>query len=197
MRLLTLIGTGGTGKTRLALQLAANMLDRFPGGAAFVLLTPVRDWELVVPTIAQTLGLREQPGESALETLGEYLRDKRLLLVLDNFEQVLPAAPALSSLLAEAPGLKLLATSRSPLHLSGEHAYRVPQLALPTRSSCSSSEPRPRPRTSSSPTRTPRPSRRSAAGSRACRWRSSWPRRGCARSRPRPSCAGSTSGCRC
>ena len=131
VRLLTLIGTGGTGKTRLALQLAANTLDRFPGGAAFVLLTPVREWELVVPTIAQTLGLRDQPGESALETLGEYLRDKRLLLVLDNFEQVLPAAPALSSLLAEAPGLKLLATSRSPLHLSGEHAYRVPQLALP------------------------------------------------------------------
>ena len=130
VRLLTLIGTGGTGKTRLALQLAANMLDRFPGGAAFVLLTPIRDWELVVPAIAQALGLREQPGESALETLGEYLRDKRLLLVLDNFEQVLLAAPALSRLLAEAPGLKLLATSRSPLHLSGEHAYRVPQLAL-------------------------------------------------------------------
>ncbi len=130
VRLLTLIGTGGTGKTRLALQLAANMLDRFPGGAAFVLLTPIRDWELVVPAIAQALGLREQPGESALETLGEYLRDKRLLLVLDNFEQVLPAAPALSRLLAKAPGLKLLATSRSPLRLSGEHAYRVPQLAL-------------------------------------------------------------------
>src|SRR4051794_30669730 len=107
VRLLTLIGTGGTGKTRLALQLAASMLDRFRGGAAFVLLTPIRDPDLVVPAIAQALGLREQPGESALETLGEYLHDKQLLLVLDNFEQVLSAAPALSTLLAEAPSLKV------------------------------------------------------------------------------------------
>jgi predicted ATPase len=130
VRLLTLLGPGGTGKTRLALQLAGDLLDRFPGGAAFVFLTPVRDPELVVPAIAQTLGLREQPGESALETLLEYLRERQLLLVLDNFEQVLAAAPALSTLLAQAPGLKLLATSRSPLRLSGERAYRVPQLAL-------------------------------------------------------------------
>jgi len=130
VRLLTLLGPGGTGKTRLALQLAENLRDRFPGGAAFVFLTPVRDPDLVVPAIAQALGLREQPGESALETLVEYLRGKQLLLVLDNFEQVLAAAPALSTLLAQAPGLKLLATSRSPLRLSGERAYRVPQLAL-------------------------------------------------------------------
>ena len=83
-----------------------------------------------MPAIAQALDLRDQPGESALETLSEYLRDKEVLLVLDNFEQVLAAAPAVASLLAEAPGLKLLATSRTPLHLSGERAYRVPQLAL-------------------------------------------------------------------
>ena len=130
VRLLTLIGPGGTGKTRLALQVASGLVDELPGGAAFVSLTPVRDWELVMPAIAQALGLREQPEESALETLAEYLRDKRLLLVLDNFEQVLAAGPALSSLLAGAPGVKLLVTSRTPLRLSQEHVYRVPQLGL-------------------------------------------------------------------
>ncbi len=130
VRLLTLIGPGGTGKTRLALQLAWAADERFADGAAFVQLAPVRDPELVVPATAQALDLRDQPGESALETLSEYLRDKELLLVLDNFEQVLRAAPAVASLLAAAPGLKLLATSRTPLHLSGERAYRVPQLAL-------------------------------------------------------------------
>ena len=130
VRLLTLIGPGGTGKTRLALQLAGGASERFTDGAAFVQLAPVRDPELVVPAVAQTLGLRDQPGESALETLSDYLRGKELLLVLDNFEQVLAAAPAVATLLAEAPGLKLLATSRTPLRLSGERAYRVPQLAL-------------------------------------------------------------------
>ena len=131
VRLLTLIGTGGTGKTRLALQLAADVAERFPGGAYLVSLAPVRDWELVVPTIARTLGLREQPGEALSELLTEHLRDKELLLVLDNFEQVIPAAPALSSLLSEAPGLKLLVTSRTPLRLREERAYRVPQMGLP------------------------------------------------------------------
>ena len=130
VRLLTLIGPGGTGKTRLALQLASELVDELPGGAAFVLLTPVREAERVVPAIAQALGLRDQPDESALETLLDYLRDKRMLLVLDNFEHVLAAAPALSSLLAAAPGVKVLATSRSPLRLRQEHVYRVPQLAL-------------------------------------------------------------------
>ena len=129
VRLLTLVGPGGTGKTRLALQVAAAASERFANGAAFVQLAPVREPELVLPAIAQTLGLREQPGESALETLGEYLGNREVLLVLDNLEQVLPAAPALASLLAEAPDLKLLATSRTPLRLSGERAYRVPQLA--------------------------------------------------------------------
>jgi len=130
VRLVTLTGPGGTGKTRLALQVASGQVEAFPGGAAFVLLTPVRDWELVLPAIAQALGLREQPDESALETLTEYLRHKRLLLVLDNFEQVLAAAPGLSRLLAEAPGVKLLVTSRTPLRLSQERVYRVPQLGL-------------------------------------------------------------------
>src|SRR5207247_1194385 len=83
-------GTGGAGKTRLALRLASGAVEHFPNGAFFVSLAPVRDWELVVPSIAQTLGLREQPGETVLETLTEYVRDRRMLLLLDNFEQVLP-----------------------------------------------------------------------------------------------------------
>jgi predicted ATPase/class 3 adenylate cyclase len=131
VRLLTLLGTGGTGKTRLALQLAANVVEQFKHGVFFVSLAPVRDWELVTPTIARTLGLREQPGETVLETLTEYVRDRELLLVLDNFEQVLAAVPALAGLLSSAPRLRLLVTSRTPLRLRDERAYRVPQLDVP------------------------------------------------------------------
>jgi predicted ATPase/class 3 adenylate cyclase len=131
VRLLTLTGAGGTGKTRFALQIAAEQLEEFANGVFFVSLAPVRDWELVVPTIAQTLGLREQPGETRLETLTEYLRDKQLLLLLDNFEQVVPAAPEISGLLAAAPKLNVLVTSRTPLRLSGERTYPVPPLELP------------------------------------------------------------------
>jgi predicted ATPase/class 3 adenylate cyclase len=131
VRLLTLIGTGGTGKTRLALQLAADVVDQFKHGVFFVSLAPVRDWELVAATIARTLGLREQPGETVLETLTEYVRDRELLLVLDNFEQVLAAAPAVAGLLSSAPQLRLLVTSRTPLRLRGERVYRVPQLDVP------------------------------------------------------------------
>jgi predicted ATPase/class 3 adenylate cyclase len=131
VRLLTLIGTGGTGKTRLALQLAAEMVDQFNDGVFFVSLAPVRDWELVAATIARTLALREQPGETVLETLTEYVRDRELMLLLDNFEQVLAAAPAVAGLLTSAPGLRLLVTSRTPLRLRGERVYRVPQLDVP------------------------------------------------------------------
>jgi predicted ATPase len=131
VRVVTLTGAGGSGKTRLALQVAAEQLERFRDGVFFVSLAPVRDWELVVPTIAQTLGLREHAGETLLETLTEYVREKQLLLLLDNFEQVVAAAPALGGLLAAAPGLNLLVTSRTPLRLSGERLYAVPPLALP------------------------------------------------------------------
>jgi predicted ATPase len=106
------------------------VVEAFPNGVFFVSLAPVRDWELVAPTIARTLGLREQPGETVLETLDGYLADKELLLVLDNFEQVLAAAPAVSGLSAASPGLKLLVTSRTPLHLSGERTFPVPPLDL-------------------------------------------------------------------
>ena len=131
VRLLTLIGPGGTGKTRLALQLAADVLDRFRNGVFFVSLTPIRDWELVVPTILRTLGLREQPGETSLETLTEYLQEKELLLLLDNFEHVVAASAAVAGLLESAPDLHLLVTSRMPLGLQAERAHRVPQLAVP------------------------------------------------------------------
>jgi predicted ATPase/class 3 adenylate cyclase len=131
VRLLTLTGTGGTGKTRLALQAAADMIEEFASGVFFVSLSPITDVELVVPTVAQTLGLRELGGEPLIETLAEYLYDKRMLLVLDNFEQVVTAAPSVASLLRSVRGLKVLVTSRTPLHISGERTYEVPPLALP------------------------------------------------------------------
>ena len=131
VHLVTLNGTGGTGKTRLALQVAAELFEEFADGVFFVSLAPIHDPELVIPTIAQTLGVREQAGELLLDTVNEYVRDKQQLLLLDNFEQVSEAAAELAVLLQSAKHLKLLATSRRPLHLSGEHEYPVPPLALP------------------------------------------------------------------
>ena len=129
MRLLTLTGPGGTGKTRLALQAAAELVEDFQDGVFFVNLAPLSDPELVVPTIAQTLALKERPGETLLATLAAHLAEKQLLLLLDNFEQVAEAAPALAELVRAAASLNLLATSRAPLHLSGEREYPVPPLA--------------------------------------------------------------------
>jgi predicted ATPase/class 3 adenylate cyclase len=130
VRLLTLTGPGGAGKTRLALHVAASAVDTFDNGVFVVQLAPLRDWELVAPTIAQTLGLREQSHEAVVEALTDYLRDRRMLLVLDNLEQVIAVAPMLAGLLADARGLKVIATSRAPLRLSGEHVYAVRPLAL-------------------------------------------------------------------
>jgi predicted ATPase/class 3 adenylate cyclase len=130
VRLLTLTGPGGTGKTRLAYQLARSALEEFANGVFFVRLAPVRDWELVAPTIAQTIGLRERAGESSHTALMEYLHDRQMLLVLDNLEQVVDVAPVLAEVLASAPGLKVVATSRTPLRLSVERAYAVSPLAL-------------------------------------------------------------------
>ncbi|HEX6490014.1 MAG TPA: adenylate/guanylate cyclase domain-containing protein [Gaiellaceae bacterium] len=131
VRLLTLTGAGGTGKTRLALQVAADLIDEFANGVFFVSLAPVGAAGLVLPEIAQTLGLREQPGEPLAETLTGYLRDKQLLLLLDNFEQVVGAAPSIAALLSAAPRLTVLVTSRTPLRLSGERTHDVPPLAVP------------------------------------------------------------------
>jgi len=131
IRLLTLTGTGGTGKTRLSLEVAANLLDDFEDGAFFVELAPVSDPTFVMPTIAQTLSVREVESRPLLESLKDYLRDKQMLLVLDNFEHVTEAAPVVSDLLAAAPRLKVLATSRALLRVHGEHNHPVPPLALP------------------------------------------------------------------
>ena len=130
VRLLTLTGPGGTGKSRLAFQLARSALDDFANGVFLVRLAPVRDWELVMPTIAETIGLRERAGESSVAALTEYLHDRKLLLVLDNLEQVVDVAPVLAEVLASAPGLKIVATSRTPLRLTLERAYAVSPLAL-------------------------------------------------------------------
>jgi len=131
VRLLTLSGPGGTGKTRLGLQVTAELLDDFVDGAYFVDLAPISDPALVASTIAQTLGMKESAGQPLAERLKEYLREKHLLLLLDNFEQVLSAAPMVAELLAAAPRLKALITSREVLHLRGEKEFPVPPLELP------------------------------------------------------------------
>jgi predicted ATPase/class 3 adenylate cyclase len=131
VRLLTLSGVGGTGKTRLALQAAADMVDNFEHGVFFVPLASLSDPALVLPTIAQAFAVREAAGRPLQEQLKDYLREKQLLLVLDNFEQVIDAAPRVTDLLTAAPGLKVLVTSREVLRLSGETDYPVPPLSLP------------------------------------------------------------------
>ncbi len=131
VRLLTLTGTGGTGKTRLALQVAADLIDQFEDGVFFVALAPIRDPALLIPAVAHTLGVLEGEGKRLLEQLKDHLRNKNMLLVLDNFEQVVQAAPKVSELLTAAPQLKVLVTSRSLLQVYGEHDYQVPPLTVP------------------------------------------------------------------
>jgi predicted ATPase/transcriptional regulator with XRE-family HTH domain len=131
IRLVTLTGPGGVGKTRLGLQVAADLVDDFPDGVYFVDLAPIRDPNLVSGALAQILGVRESGGQPLLDCLKDYLCDKRMLLLLDNFEQVLDAAPLVADLLATAPQLKILVTSRERLHLRGEQEVAVQPLALP------------------------------------------------------------------
>ena len=119
VRLLTLTGPGGVGKTRLALRVAEDLNDDFADGVRFVALAPIADHTLAVPTAARTLGIKEAGGRALPELLEAHLVDKRLLLLLDNFEQVAEAAPAVAELLEACPGLKVLVTSRERLHLSG------------------------------------------------------------------------------
>ena len=130
-RLLTLTGPGGTGKTRLALRVAAGQLDRFEDGVYVVDLSATTDPRLVLSAIAASLGVHEDPSTDVLDTLARHLRDRTLLLVLDNVEQVVEAAPAVGKLVDAASGLTVLATSRMPLHLAGEHDYLVGPLPLP------------------------------------------------------------------
>ena len=131
VRLLTLSGTGGVGKTRLALQIATELLHDFANGICFVSLAPISDTNLVLPIVAQTFGLWEVGDRSPLEHLKAYLYERHLLLLLDNFEQVVAASPLLVELLQACPQVKILVTSRAVLHVSGEHEFPVPPLALP------------------------------------------------------------------
>jgi predicted ATPase len=121
VRLVTLTGPGGTGKTRLALQAAGVASDAYPDGVWWVPLAPLRDPELVLPTAAQALGAKEE--------LAPHIGDRRMLILLDNFEQVIDAGPGLSEVLSSCPRLDVLVTSREPLHLAAEQEYAVPALA--------------------------------------------------------------------
>ncbi|MEO8751708.1 MAG: tetratricopeptide repeat protein [Casimicrobiaceae bacterium] len=131
VRLLTLSGVGGTGKTRLALQAAVDLAGEFEQGVFFVPLAALSDPALVLPAIAKVFAVREIAGRPLRECLLDHLRTKQMLLVLDNFEQVIDAAPLVSELLTAAPQLKVLATSRELLHLSGETDFPVPPLSVP------------------------------------------------------------------
>ena len=133
VRLVTLIGPGGTGKTRLGVQVAAECLDFFADGVFFIPLADVVDPTRVLSQIAETLGITERGGQPLAVRLPTALREQRMLLLLDNFEQVTGAGPAISQLLAAAPGLKALVTSRAALHVYGEREYPVPPLPLPGR----------------------------------------------------------------
>jgi class 3 adenylate cyclase len=130
-RLVTFTGPGGSGKTRLALESAAASLERFGDGVFFVALAPIDDRDLVVPTIAAAVGLREAPGRPMRDRLLEHLRDRSSLLVLDNFEQIVACAPFVGELLAAAPRVHVLVTSRESLAIAGEQELPVPPLALP------------------------------------------------------------------
>ncbi len=130
VRMVTLTGPGGTGKTRLSLAVAAELLREYDDGVWWVSLGPIRDPRLVLSEIAETLGVHEG-GVSLLDAIRNSIGNRMLLLVLDNFEQVLEAAPVVGQILATAPRVKAIVTSRSPLHISGEREYAVPPLSTP------------------------------------------------------------------
>ena len=129
-RMVTLTGPGGTGKTRLSLQVASEEMDAFPDGVFFVGLAPIREPELVMPSIGKAIGVPDT-GPHPIERVADQLAGKRLLLVLDNLEQVVEAAPDIGELLKAAPGLSILASSRSALRVYGEQEYPVPPLPMP------------------------------------------------------------------
>jgi len=140
VRLLTLSGAGGTGKTRLGLQLAADLLDEFADGVFLIPLAPIIDPKLVISTVAQTLGVRDSGAQPILNALAEYLRHKQMLLFLDNFEHLSEAAPDVSRLLEMCPHITILISSREALHVRGEFEFYVPPLSLPDLSHVSTRE---------------------------------------------------------
>jgi predicted ATPase len=134
VRLITITGPGGIGKTRLAVEVAGSLVELFPGGAHYIPLSPLSDSGLIASVICQTLGVREAGVQSPLEILRKSLQDSShapMLLLMDNFEHLIGGASIVSELLAIAPNLKILVTSRSALHVYGEHEFPVPPLALP------------------------------------------------------------------
>jgi predicted ATPase/class 3 adenylate cyclase len=130
-RLLTLTGPGGTGKTRLSMQIAADVSDSFKHGVFFVPLAPISDPDLVPSAVVQAIGVQDVGSRDPLDALIDHVKDKALLVVLDNFEQVLPAGASVSRVLKEAAEIKFIATSRAPLRLYGEQEFPIPPLALP------------------------------------------------------------------
>jgi DNA-binding CsgD family transcriptional regulator len=130
-RLLTLRGPPGTGKTRLAVQVARHILDLYQDGVFFFDLAPINDPQLVLSAIAQEFDLKEAQSQPLIDTLIHHLVDKQMLVILDNFEQVIEAASLVSDLLTACPGLKILVTSREPLRVYGEQEFPVPPLAVP------------------------------------------------------------------
>ncbi len=133
-RLLTLLGMGGLGKTRLSLQIAADLMENFPDGVWFVDLAPIRDPALVPSVAAQVLAVRDEPGRPLVETLAAHVKDRKLLVVLDNCEHLVAACAHLANaLLRSAPDVRILATSREALHIPGEQTYPVLPLAVPGR----------------------------------------------------------------
>ena len=140
VRLLTLLGPGGIGKTRLAIEVATQMRSFFAGGACFVGLAALSDPQMVVPTIARELGLKESGNRPPLEQVRAFVGEQQFLLVLDNFEQIVAAAPQLEELLADCPCLKILVTSRAVLHLAAEQVVPVTPLSLPSLSTSGSED---------------------------------------------------------
>jgi predicted ATPase len=143
VRLVTVTGPGGIGKTRLAVQVAGELLERFPGGTYFVPLSPINDPGLIASAIVQALGIREAGGQLPLEILKQYLQNSLsapVLLLLDNFEHLIQAVPAVAELLVAGSHLKIMVTSRAPLHVYGEHEFTVPPLSMPASDAMSTVE---------------------------------------------------------
>ena len=130
--MVTLVGPGGTGKTSLAAALGAQLLSSVPDGVFFVDLSALNDPALVIPALAQTLALKETPGRTLTQSLATHLSSKDMLVILDNFEQVIEAAPEVSGLLTEAPSLKVVVTSREALRIQGERVVSLAPLELPS-----------------------------------------------------------------